>query len=413
MVIKRKKLIFSIYCILVLLAYILSVNIVSPFFQLISKSLWILSLLTLSILVLIESKYKVNKCFIVPFLLLLLYSIMSSYSYLLHFNTSVLSMNLIASNLFYFLLFYTIVTMGEVFTAKEFFKPFLLGSLIVVSLSVLIYLGFEPTFYLQDQEALDTYLTLKFGDVIVGFSGVYLNQNTFGITLIITIATIFATIVTDSYRKKSIRGIMFFVLITAFAFLMLTVSRASILAVVLLISLYFIKNYKKKSSFYMVCIIVLALVMLYFYFNEQVDYLVNRVESDGTSGRTEVWSDALRNFYENPWFGVGNYRHVLANGVELSAHNVYIQKLASQGVLSTIFWYSWLVYGFYLSLKIYFQTKDKMNVLLSSFFISILVHQVFESTISNSFSILTLFLMVVYALIVNAKNKQDTTNFIT
>lgn len=398
MVIKQKNLIFNIYCTLVFLTYILSVNIVPPSIQWVSNKLWILSLFVLSILALSGVKYKIKNSFIMPLVLLFFYSITSSYSYFLHFNISTALKTSFASSLLYFLLFFTIANISTYFTAKELLKPFLVSSSIVILLSILVYLGFEPTFYFDDKEELDKYLTLKFGGVLIGFSGIYLNQNNFGVTLIVAIATIFAITVTNNHSTRKIRSIIFFILLTAFVFLMLTVSRASILAVLLILILYLIKSYRKKSSFYMTIIIILVLIMLYFYFNEQVDYLVNRVENDGTSGRTEIWSDAIRKFYNSPWFGVGNYKYISATGNELSAHNVYINKLVSEGVLSMIFWASWLMYGLCSSIKTYFKSKDKISIIIAASFIGILVHQVFESTISNIYSILTLFLMVVYTL---------------
>ena len=406
MVIKRKKLIFRLYYTLVCLTYILSVNIVPPFIQWMSNKLLIFSLFFLSGLVLSESKYRLKSYFTLPLLLLLLYSTLSWPAIFLNFNNSEALKIFFTSSFLYFLLFITLAYISRYFTVEELFKPFITSSLIILFLSVSVYLGFEPTFYFDDEEELERYLTLKFGGILIGFSGVYLNQNTFGMILIVAIATMFSAITAGGYRKKATYIIIVCGLIIAIVFLILTFSRASILSTSIIFTLYLVKKYKSKLSIYIVAITTLVLLMTYIYFYDSIIFLTDRVEADGSSGRTEIWSDALNIFYNNPWFGVGHYKYISASGNELSAHNAYLNKLASEGIFSTVFWFFWLTYGLWFSIKNYFKSNNKTSIIIAASFFSILIHQFFENTISNVYSILTLFLMLVYTLNINKVNKK-------
>ncbi len=254
MVIKRKKLIFRLYYTLVCLTYILSVNIVPPFIQWMSNKLLIFSLFFLSGLVLSESKYRLKSYFTLPLLLLLLYSTLSWPAIFLNFNNSEALKIFFTSSFLYFLLFITLAYISRYFTVEELFKPFITSSLIILFLSVSVYLGFEPTFYFDDEEELERYLTLKFGGILIGFSGVYLNQNTFGMILIVAIATMFSAITAGGYRKKATYIIIVCGLIIAIVFLILTFSRASILSTSIIFTLYLVKKYKSKLSIYIVAI---------------------------------------------------------------------------------------------------------------------------------------------------------------
>ena len=63
---------------------------------------------------------------------------------------------------------------------------------------------------------------------------------------------------------------------------------------------------------------------------------------DGGSNRIDLWARAIGFMTDNPWIGLGPYNYAQYNeyyyGVDLSAHNTYLDILTDAGVLSLLFY---------------------------------------------------------------------------
>lgn len=403
MVISNRNLIYKIYFSLVCLTYITSSNIVPFYVKWVSNKVWIGLLLILTLLTLVQTSFKFQTKLAIPFSILFLFNISLACVFLFHFYISIALTQWFSSAFLYFLLFFAVVNTSKFISIRNLLRPFLICSLVIIFLSAVTFLGYEPTFYANDDASLQRYLSIKSSSALVGFSGIYLNQNSFGIYLYIAISTIFYTILikTKDEKNLSYKSLVLFFLI-ALLFLFLTVSRGAILAGVIILLLFNLRNYKNKTSLYFSLTSIIFFILIYLYFNEYITFLIDRVENDGTSSRSEIWADAIQVFRSNPWLGVGVYEYGVSG---LSAHNVYINKLASQGVITATLWFLWLLYGLYWALKKYVVKQNISSVVISSSFIAILIHQIFENTISDTYSPLTLFLLVIYAVLINEQSR--------
>ncbi len=101
---------------------------------------------------------------------------------------------------------------------------------------------------------------------------------------------------------------------------------------------------------------------------------------------------------------MGIYEYNNSAGSKLSTHNFYINILVSFGFFAFVSWVSWVFIGvwkaFLILVKVNF-FENKVDVFISLSFLSILIHQMFENTIVNTFSPLALFFMMLIALVIN------------
>jgi O-antigen ligase len=199
----------------------------------------------------------------------------------------------------------------------------------------------------------------------------------------------------EKKRQKSKAGYFYIaMLIVALMCVLMTLSRAGILACLILLFLYFSKTAATKRG---LVLFFFAGVFLFFVMNifyEYTEALIYRVENDGTSSRMELWVDAINTFKGNYWLGAGDYRYYSPNG-HLTSHNIYIQLLASQGVVTFICWFGFILSFLLSALKNILKVNIGINpivVISSMAFVSILVHQVFETMILGSGGPLVLFM---------------------
>lgn len=406
--ISKTKSIYSLYSLIIYLTYIVSSNIVPPIIQWISNKLLILTYFTLLLLIVDKTKLKVMKRYTSSLFLLLLFCILSIMSYLYNFSGyEAVSYSFVYSFL-YFILFFIVLHVSGWFTASALLKPFLICSIIIITLSTAVFLGYEPTYYFADEEQLQEYLQLKQGGALIGFSGVYLNQNAFGMQLLIAFSSIYLTILFKNTKKAFIKKMLYFFMFLALLLAFVTLSRATIAALLIIIILFNIKNYKNKVSLYISCTLIVATLIIYLSLYDYFEFFLNRVQTRGTSSRTQIWSDALLALYDNPLFGVGNYKYVSDSGVLLSAHNVYINKLASTGIVGSLFWFLWLIYIITLTLKNYINnvTYNNAQIFLSCIIVGILIHQIVENTIHYTYSTLTIFFIVTASSIIVKATKD-------
>lgn len=401
-----ERIIYRLYFIFICLTYTLSLNIIPPLLQWGVNKLWIFTFLFLLLLNIKVLKKKVEAPVVFLFFLIFCYFIFLSLSAFVSFNTlNALTYSFIYGFCYFslFLIFYNLKSFLKI---SDFFYPFILCSLFILIISFMVYLGFKPTFYLSDQEQLDNYNDLKFGSGLIGFSGVYLNQNSFSIVLLISIISIYSYILSAVNVGKKYINFLYLMLIVSFLFLFLTMSRGAIFSLFLIIFLYFFKGYKNKSTFYIFGSLIAVSAILYLFFYQYIDFFINRVQSDGTSSRSEIWVDAFNVFTHNFLFGVGDYKYITKIGASLSAHNVYLNKLASEGIFSFFFWFSAILIGIYFFFRkyIFISSKNKIDIFLVCSFMGILVHQIFENTIANTYTPFAVFFIML--LIVISSNKK-------
>lgn len=403
-----KKIIFRLYLIFICLTYTLSLNIIPPLILWGVNKFWFFTLIFLFLLSIKALTKRVEFPFFIIIFSIFCYFIFLSVSNFVNFGAIGSIKYSFTYGLCYLLLFIIVYKLKNFLTISELCAPFVVCSVFILFLSVLVYVGFQPNFYFNDQEQLDNYTNLKFGGELIGFSGVYLNQNSFSMMLLISIISIYSYILSAVDVGRKYVNFLYLMLIASLLFLFLTMSRAAIFSLFLIFSLYFLKGYRNKSTFYIFGSLIVVGVVLYLFFYQYIDFFINRVQSDGTSSRSEIWADAFDVFTHNMLFGVGNYKYVTPVGIQLSAHNVYLNKLASEGIIPFFFWFLAILVGVYYFFKkyIFLYSKSKVNIFLISSFMGILVHQFFENVISNIYDPLSVFFIILLCII--SSNKKYT-----
>lgn len=124
------------------------------------------------------------------------------------------------------------------------------------------------------------------------------------------------------------------------------------------------------------------------------------------TGRNTIWAQILDLIEKNLWFGHGS--NVIPEdflSTSLSAHNLYLQIGLQSGLIGILL----LLFFFFTIWKTLWKNKKDPRVMISScFFISIIVHQTFEVTLTqNQFSIGLLQWMIVGFGLAFALNKSN------
>ena len=397
--VNSSKVIYISYFLLILLSYTITLNIIPIYIQNVVSKFLYLSVMLPIFFMLSNSKYTMRKDIFAIITTMSLFSIFNAISFFLNFDFLNAIKYILGNSVFYFLTFLCVYRVSYLYPIRNLLAPFILCSVIIVIISLGILSGYKPSFYLSSEEGLQSYLLdseNKKG--IIGFSGPYINQNQFSIIMFISSA-LFLGILNNTKSTKLYKKyfIIIFLFISIFLTI-ITVSRASILAIAIVIVIMSLKNYKDKKSFLLLGFFMFFIFSMFVYFDNVVSRLIERVSSDGSSSRTDIWLNALNIFKENYLFGVGSYSYNVG-GASLSAHNVYIQQLVSGGILAFIFWFGLILYFIKISvfniLTKKFNKQNNKNLFLSILFIAILIHQLFEATIISAFHPMTLLMFII------------------
>lgn len=415
--ISYKKALYSCYLLFIIALYIQGYDITPPNIDWLANKLAYLSLILLTIILIkFKSKY-INKQFLFPLLFILIFCILSVFSALINFGIGSGIIPILISNIAYILTFFVIYKLVHILSLRQILKPFLIMSVITLLLSIVFLFGIEPQYYTQSEKNLDLLMSSKEGKGLIGFSGPFINQNTLVLYSFISIVILLVNFLKLDYSKYKLTkldsilynpSVTLLFLTLSMLLALLTVSRAGILAILLVLVVLSIKGRKNTKIVVFTFISLAFSILLFIYFKDVILYLADRVSGDGTSHRTTIWGDAFESIKQNPLFGVGEYSY-MQYGRPLSAHNVYIHYLASLGIIPSIFWL--LVFFKFLSISIQNLVMKRFSnngitILFSITFIAIAIHQAFEVILAYPFLPFTIFYFLSIAILL----KQRTSN---
>lgn len=190
------------------------------------------------------------------------------------------------------------------------------------------------------------------------------------------------------FKYHKINNFYFMVLIV-FA-LLLTFSRASILAFIAFFSFYF--AIKQTRNFYLIiCFFIVNYIIFNFIAFHFFDSSSERLSVDLNS-RGYAWELLIESFYNKPLVGVGFGlldETILHNqGVEFSAHNVHLQFLSEVGIIGYLTFITLALLPIYYGFRVCLSSSEEryFDVILLSiaWCFSLLIHQVFENTLFRS-----------------------------
>ena len=401
--IQKRNIVYFLYFTAILLAYFMGMGITPLSMKwLINKALY----LTIGLLFLTQVKRIkiILQASFLPLMFLLGYVFFYLLSVAATQPEGISLGAVVSKSVFYPIIFLIFCGLVYELDFKELLFPFFVGTLVVIALSLLPIIGYEHVYYGMDEARLGARVDAINRSLqsagYARYSGVYLNQNTFGLVLAIGLGISLALYCDYTLRRfkytKFQSYVIALVFISSLAFALITLSRASLLAIFIVLSVFSYKAIRSVKGL-LAIIILFASVFAILYFNQEVfDLIVYRFTEQGTSSRSLIWMDALGTIANYPFTGVGEFVSFVNNRGQ-SAHNVYLQILADNGIFSGVCWVLWAGYYLYNSTRIVFSKSlggDLRIPVLAGLCIGILSHQFFESQVSGALSILTFALIL-------------------
>ncbi len=388
MIVNKGKLSYIFYFLIINISVLSSLAVIPSSIQTsIVRAAYLLSIFF--VLLNLDKLRKIKKKYLLPLFLMLIYSTFLIIGFFYHGGEA----NKLAMAIFSFVIFLIFLINIDNWTRRELLTPFVLTLSVPIILSTAVWFGVNIPVYTDNISSLEQYeKSLELSTVqAIAFSGVFLNQNALGIFAMLFLMV---SITYQHQNAKKISTLLRYALISltvlAFILLIKTMSRASILAFfsyVVISSPVFLAKFRLKE-FVFLLLSISALATIIFINYEYIELLLKRTESSGSSGRVDVWKSAYATFLNNKLLGVGHFTY---NG--LTAHNFFVDKLASNGVFVflSIFIYTLYVLAFGLSFGLINLLKQKSSrdiFLYLGMFFAVVVNQLFETQMGSSFHML-------------------------
>jgi len=186
---------------------------------------------------------------------------------------------------------------------------------------------------------------LKF-PIFEPYAGIFANPNSMGILGVTLAAPLFGFLCNLIATKEGMQRIRIFFVITGiagtFAIILLSASRTSLVAFVLLFCIvtWFVYMVKKLRLLILISIpLGIFIGFIYFLVANDIstysiilDKFTNAYNGDFLSGRSFIWAETLRQASL-----LGGGKEYFLNSFELTAHNDFIRVLGENGILSAFF----------------------------------------------------------------------------
>ena len=184
------------------------------------------------------------------------------------------------------------------------------------------------------------------------------------------------------YQSKVPKIYLFFSLFIMISALLLTGSRASLIATIIAFFFYILTRYRNTKSLLIQLILLIVLLV------SILPYLAPLISRGGAglSGRKDAWVLLFENFNSNLFFGSGfgvSSESVLqTGGVSFSGHNIYLTLLSEVGLLGFLFFIALLCIFLYGSSRLILHSDNRLSNIGSLVFainIALIFHQFFET----------------------------------
>lgn len=402
MTIKKNRILYLMYCVMVLASFLQGVDVFPPIVKFLSNKIFYISVIVCLLLSSNSKKITILRNVRLPAQLLIFFALFYIISNYYHREPGWLESS-IGNGVFYLLTFLAVHAVSRVIFVEKLLAPYLIIVSVLVALSLAMVAGLPLDYYNIDDDVNDYYLASKSSLSLAVLSGVYYNQNSFAVLAFMGACVFLMKYQLLQQSKEIIKYYHVAMLIIVLVCALMTVSRAGLLACTILILFYMIKSLKNKKILLILLLLNASLLVVFYFFYEHLNFLMLRIENDGSSNRVDIWIDAFNVFKDNYILGAGYYMYYTPSGY-VTTHNVYLQLLVSQGIFAFLFWTLFLSNFVFFAIKNVALTKIRNNpvaVIASICFLAILVHQFFETMIIGSWGPLVLFMFVLMNLIVN------------
>lgn len=290
----------------------------------------------------------------------------------------------------------------------SFFKSILLIFILILPISM-SKLNFNNNFYNTVFILNILYLIYLISSIIkdgvssIGFMSYTSNPN--ALAMVVYIFIVFMSLIVLNNNNMVYK----ICLLSMIYILLFTKSRTTILAFIFSVTIYFLLCKFKKIKFRSIFLIgsVLYLVFTLFYINlpnTKLGDFLNQISLDIFdkslfSGRNLIWSEAIDLIKDKFVFGYGikggNY-YIMSS--QRGFHNFYIEITMKLGIIGLLFIFIYL-YNIFKIIDIH--KDEKIVILMSSYFLGVLIIQMFESTMGLSGMGVGLFQWFIIAIPIN------------
>lgn len=226
---------------------------------------------------------------------------------------------------------------------------------------------------------LDLYQVIMGMPPLYRISSIASNPNTLGIILMFSqLSTIFLFKVKKLSRSKFV--FLYLCQITA---LILSQSRAAIIASIVMVILITFFTTKSKLK-YVISVLTITVIFLFLLIILNPDLTAILRFDEGLSGREQAWKIIIDRITQNPFIGVGFgvSSEAYLETLGIKAHNVYLNTIIEIGLIGFIFFaLVWIqvLFKTLINFKRKNHTVRLINVMVFSMMFSLLLHQLVEN----------------------------------
>lgn len=207
-------------------------------------------------------------------------------------------------------------------------------------------------------------------------------------------------------NESAVKKTVYFIGMIAFVYgIVLTVRRASLLAIILILMIFLYSSY--GNTFTKLLVILAAFGVIFWGGVSTIPVLSNIVSKtalnaaagDISDGRFTIWMSCFQLFNERPILGYGADSLQSAFSQVNNAHNSFIQSLVELGVIGAIVFYVPFIYSFVTSIKTYsrrreFTFDDQALVSVALFWqIYSFINAMFEALFAGETAVFMMFIM--------------------
>lgn len=272
--------------------------------------------------------------------------------------------------------------------------------IIGLGLVLLMMVGYSLLAILKEHRGLETFLSYQIVNG-VRHQSILNNPNVLGEYAFIGI---FISLFLSIISKKYIYKILSLIPIPILAYgIILSGSRTGffmVIALFIIINLYFI-YFNKKSKIILIVSNIILFIGINIIISGKFDYFLNRLTSNNDiGGRVPIWLNTFSMIEDFLYKGIGysNFTYVYNElfGKIISPHNLLIGVVAELGIFALIFTVSWFAYLFIRNHNAIIKNVDNKNrkylILFNAFYITFFIGQMSEYSFLKFSSINTLFL---------------------
>lgn len=236
-----------------------------------------------------------------------------------------------------------------------------------------------------------------------------ITPSTIGRNSVIIVLFASSQLLDKQMKNKNIYILMF---VLGLIFLMLSVSKSSIAALIIIMAFLILKLRLFSIRFTVLVFIILIGLTLTPYFDNLLEFLSVYQSSDQLvtlTGRTYIWENIIPLIEQKLWFGYGynspsllltyDYFDILYGRNIIQAHNALLQSMLNLGIVGTLVLFLLIILFFRSMRKIFFINKNVYTIILPVF-LFLIIRGLTEASFANGYTVdVFLFSICVYQII--------------